>query len=120
VIAEPEPTPPPPAARVETAPAFALAPAPAAPVQASLIPDDTQARTAAAEPSANPFADHTPEALDLAPPAEAAQLEAVADLVEAMPEGLLAEAINEPVVVPPAHEWTLEHPDEPPQAGKAG
>ena len=84
-LASPEPVPAsaPVIVAVPVAPPMAAAePAvTSAPVQASLIPEETPE---------NPFADHTPAALDLPPPAEAAHLEAVADLVDAMPEGALA------------------------------
>ena len=102
-----------PAAPVDVAPAPPAPVAPDiahAPMQRSLISDDAPAPAVE-----NPFADHTPTALELAPPAEAAQLEAVADLVEAMPDDLLG-AGEAAAKTPPSREWTLETED-PPQTG---
>ncbi|WP_081683263.1 Rne/Rng family ribonuclease [Arenimonas composti] len=83
------------------APAFQLTPpGPSAPVQPSLIPEEAASpgRIAAIPTgAANPFADHTPDQLELPPPAEAAQLEAVADLVEELPAQTLAAIAAEPV-----------------------
>jgi ribonuclease E len=102
------------------APAFALTSAPAGPVQASLIPEHAEAERVAEVPTgaANPFAERAPDALELAPPAEAAQLEAVAELVDALPDQALAELAKEPVdPLPPPADWAIERHDDPPKAG---